>query len=106
MNKLTNKSYKDYKKLSRYQNFPYYYNNITKKYQYGTVSWLTESTPHQNYIVQKNDTLDLLSLRAYGTPIYYWIIASFNRIVDPFKPLVPGTTIKIPTKSTIEFEDY
>lgn len=106
MPKLINKSYKDYNKLSRYQNFPYYYNTITKKYQYGTITWLNKDTPFQYYIVQKNDTLDLISLRAYGTPIYYWIIASFNRIVDPFKSLKPGTKLKIPTKSTIEFEDY
>ena len=106
MGKLVDKSYKNYDKLSRYSNIPYWYNLNTQKYTYGTVSWLSDDTSYENYIIQQGDTLDTLSLRAYGSPIYYWIIASFNRIRDPFEQLKVGEKIKIPTKSVIHFEEY
>lgn len=106
MEKLINKSYKKYDIFSRYELVPYYYNTYTKKYTYGSSSWLDDTTVYQNYKIEANDTLDSLSLRAYGTPIYYWIIASFNRILDPFEPLEVGSIIKIPSKTSIVFEEY
>ena len=106
MEKLIDKNYKTYKKLSRYAYVPYYYNVETDKYTYGTCSWLSDKTVYQNYTVQPNDTLDTLSLRAYGSPIYYWIIASFNHIIDPFQPLKVGSVIKIPSRTSIVFEEY
>ena len=36
---------------------------------------------------------------------YYWIIADFNRIQDPFINLPVGYTIKIPVLSNIEFKE-
>ena len=71
---------------------------------YGTTSYLKEDTPHQNYIVKRNDTWDLLALENYNSPIYYWILLDFNRVQDPFEELKEGQQIKIPTLSTIEFE--
>ena len=106
MEKLIEKTYRNYDILSRYENVPYYYNTYTNKYTYGSSTWLNDDTVYQNYIVEANDTLDVLSLRAYGSPIYYWIIASFNRILDPFEPLEVGSTIKIPTITSISFEEY
>ena len=41
---LTNKKYKDYSYMSRYNNFPYYWDTIDKKYVYGTTSWLNDET--------------------------------------------------------------
>lgn len=106
MDKFIDKQYKDYEKLSRYSVVPYFYNVDTKKYTYGTCSWLSEETPYQNYTVEMDDTLDSISLRAYGSPIYYWIIASFNRMTDCLQPLTVGDIIKIPSKSAIQFEEY
>ena len=51
------------------------------------------------------DTWDNLSLLYYGNPTYYWVICSFNRVQDPFKELVVGEKIKIPTISVIKFLD-
>ena len=102
---LVDQNYKNYDKLSRYSYLPYFYNKNTNKYNFVTGAWLDNTTPYQNYVIQKNDTLDTLSLRAYGSPLYYWIIASFNRINDPFQELKEGIVIKIPSKSTIVFED-
>ena len=58
----------------------------------------------QTYIVQKGDTLDSLALHYYNIPTLYWIIASFNHIQDPYKNLVVGSTLKIPSISNIEFD--
>ena len=100
---LKDKTYKAYDKLSRYNNFPYYYHPIDNKYIYGTTAYLKDTTPYVVHIVKKNDTLDSLALFYYNNPTYYWIIADFNRIIDPYEPLTVGTQIKIPSFSNIEF---
>ena len=105
MDILKNKSYKQYNKLSRYSNFPYYYNTLDKRYIYGTTKYLKNTTSYRNHKIEYGDTLDSLALKYYNNPTYYWIICSFNRIQDPFKNLVVGEFIKIPSISNIEYED-
>lgn len=102
---LTNKSYKQYDRLSRYQQFPYYYNNKDKKYIYGTTQQLNQDTPYTVYEVKHNDTYDSLQLKFYHNPTYYWIICDFNRIRDPFEIPKVGSALKIPSVSQIEFQD-
>ena len=46
---LTQKTYKKYDKISRYANFPCYYNITDLKYQYGTTAQLDDSTPYIMY---------------------------------------------------------
>ena len=104
MDILKNKTYKDYTRLSRYNQFPYYYHTLDDKYIYGTVAWLKDSTLYTSHIIKQAETLDSLALKYYNNPTYYWIIASFNHIADPFIKLVPGKIIKIPSISNIEFE--
>ena len=101
---LTQKTYKKYDRISRYANFPYYYNITDFKYQYGTTAQLDETTPYILYKVQKNDTLDYLALINYNNPTYFWVIADFNRIQDPYTALTPGDIIKIPVFSSIRFK--
>ena len=103
MDVLVDKSYKEYKRLSRYMNFPYYYNTLDKKYIYGTTAQLKDTTTHIIHIVKANDTFDSLALYYYGNPTYYWIICDFNHIQDPYQELVVGEEIKIPTFSMIEY---
>ena len=44
--------------------------------------------------------LDLVSLKFYGTPKYWWILANYNRRENPF--LLPyGTIIKVPSFTTL-----
>ena len=102
-NVLTQKSYIQYQKLSRYNNIPYYYHKLDNKYVYATGYNLDINTPFITTIVQKNDTLDSLALQYYNNPTYFWIIADFNRINDPYTQLIEGTTIKIPSFSAIRF---
>lgn len=105
MNVLTNERYLNYDKLSRYSQFPYFYNKLDNKYICGTTSYLKDTTNYQVYIVQPNDTYDSIALRAYGNPTYYWIICSFNHIQDAFSIPIPGSQLKLPVMTDIEFEE-
>lgn len=105
MDVLTNKSYKQYTKLSRYTTIPYFYHTVDKKYIYGTSKYLKNTTPYTSYTIKYGDTLDSLALDFYNNPTLYWIICSFNHIQDPFITLKEGDIIKIPSLSTIEYED-
>lgn len=104
MEVLRDKSYKNYTYISRYSGVPYYYHSFDDRYVYGTTFQLSENTPFQTYEVRVGDTLDNLALHFYGAPIFYWVIADFNRIRDPFIKLTPGDRIRIPTLTMIEFD--
>lgn len=104
-NSTTDKYTKNYTKVSRYSSIPYYYNKVDKRFFYGTVKNLRTDTPHRIHKIVDGDSLDSLALYYYNNPTYYWIIADFNRIRDPFETLSIGSHIKIPTFSSIEFED-
>lgn len=104
MNILTDKQYKNYDRLSRYEIFPTYYNTVDNKYFYGTTAQLSTDTPFISHKVSQNDTWDSLALYYYGNPTYYWIICDFNRIQDPLSRPKLNTIIKIPTFSAIKFD--
>ena len=104
MQVLTNKTYKQYEKLSRYSVTPYYYHTLDNKYIYGTASQLKDDTLYTLYTIQPKDTLDSLALHFYNNPTLYWIICDFNRINDPYINLIPGSQLKIPSLSNIEFK--
>lgn len=104
MNVLTDKSYRTYKNVSRYSNFPYYYNSLDNKYIYGTTAHLDDSTPYNIHLTSRNDSLDKMALKYYNNPTLYWVIADFNRIQDPFIIFSEGVSIRIPVFSTIVFE--
>ena len=101
---LSNKSYRQYTKISRYSPFPYYYHKKDDKYIYGKTSYLRDDTLFTTYVVKRNDTLDSIALEFYNNPTLYWIICSFNIIQDPFKQLKEGQKLKIPALSNIEFK--
>lgn len=104
MDVLTNKAFKTYLRLSRYSNYPYYYNTLDDKYIYGITSNLSDSTPYSIHTVAQNDTFDSLALKYYNNPTYFWIIADYNRYNDPYvRPLI-GTKLKIPSLSELIFE--
>lgn len=102
---LTNKQFKTYTKISRYSGVPFYFNTIDNRYQYGVGTNLRTDTAHKVHKVIEGDTLDTLALYYYNNPTYFWIIAEYNRIQDPYEQLEIGSRIKIPTFSTIEFEE-
>ena len=100
-----NRQYKTYDKVSRYQVFPIYYNTKDGKYFHGITSHLlTDDMTYVAHKVKMGDTLDTLALYYYNNPTYYWVIADFNKIRDPYESLVVGTVLKIPTFSNIAFD--
>ena len=106
MDVLKDKSQKRYKYISRYTPFAYYYHTLDNKYIYATTSQLNENVTYVAHKVNESDTLDSLSLKYYGRPDYYWIIADFNRIQDPYMKLFGRfDTLKIPTLSDITFKE-
>ena len=105
MNILKNKNYIDYDNISRYTSIPFYYHSIDNKYIYGITKHLNTDTDYVLHPIKDSDTLDFLSLKYYGRPDLYWIIADFNRIQDPFISLYPNyKSIKIPSLSNLSYE--
>lgn len=106
MNSLKNKTRRDYDYLSRYAAFPFYYNVEDNKYIYGLSKRLKQVSSYVVINIDMSSTLENLAVKYYGRPDYYWIIADYNRIQDPFLPLYPRyTTLKLPSISAIAFEE-
>lgn len=105
MDVLKDKQTKTYSYISRYSGFPFFYNTQDNKYIYGVTSQLDTNITYVAHPVIQSDTLESLSLKYYGRPDYYWIIADFNRIQDPFIKLIEHYEIlNIPSLSNITFE--
>lgn len=105
MDVLVNKQYSNYGKTSRYNDVPYYYHIEDNKYTRGYTKHLSKDSSYTVYKVEKNDTLDSIALLYYNNPTYYWVIADYNRIIDPYAELIEGTLLQIPSLSTIRFEE-
>nr|DAJ89554.1 MAG TPA: baseplate wedge protein [Caudoviricetes sp.] len=106
MDVLTNKNYNIYGYTCRYTIVPYYYNTEDKKYTYGITTNISKNTTYVAHKVKDTDTLDYLALKYYNNPTYYWVIANFNDILDPYIKLVEYfSVIKIPNISGITFEE-
>ena len=104
MDTLKDKRYNNFEYLSRYTNIPYYYDTIGDNEIFGIGTNLKNNTEFVTHKIKSNDTLDSLALKYYNNPTFWWVIAYFNDIQDPFKPLrLRYETIKIPSISSIEF---
>ena len=106
MEKLTNKKYNQYDYNSRYTGIPYYYDTEKSREVYGIGEQMSKDAPFVAHKVKSDDTLDALALTYYNNPTYWWIIAYFNNIIDPFIQLsTKYTVIKIPNISSIKFKN-
>ena len=105
MDKISEKTYKDYNYISRYAPFPYYYNESDKKYMQGLTSQLRDNATYVLHKVEVGETLDSIALDNYSNSTYFWVIADFNHIRDPFAKLEVGTMLKIPTLASISFQE-
>ena len=104
MDTLKNKTYANFDYLSRYSNTPYYYDTLADRQIYGIGTNIKTNAEFLTHVLKSNDTLESLSLKYYNNPTFWWVIAYFNDIQDPFKPLLSKyNTIKIPSISNIEF---
>lgn len=106
MDKLTNKRVETYDYISRYSGIPYYYDEEKGSDIYGLTRKLNKETSYVSHTLKPNDTLDYLALKYYNNPTFWWAIAYFNSITDPFIRLqTKMKVIKIPAISSIIFED-
>ena len=101
---LSNKSFKTYKNTSRYAVVPYYYNNADNKYLYVNIPRLKDNIPFIIYKTDVNDTCDTIALKFYNNPTLYWIIADFNKILNPYVKFEKGSKILVPNYSSLEFD--
>ena len=101
---LKGKQYKEYNTISRYTYFPFYYVTEDNKYNFGITSHLKQDVKYVSHPVVTGDTLDTLALYYYNNPTYFWVIADFNRIKDPYEELTVGSIINIPTFSDVEYD--
>ena len=56
---------------------------------------------NREYTVNPGDTWQNISLRFLGAAELWWIIAEFNRVLDPFEELWPGRRLIIPSATRI-----
>lgn len=56
---------------------------------------------YNEYIIKDGDRWDRLSYKFYGTPHLWWLLASYNKVIDPFTSLVVGEKLKILRVETI-----
>lgn len=104
MDTLKNKTYGTFDYLTRYAGVPNYYYTLDERDYVGIGTPMSKDTPWVAHKVKLEDTLDSLALEYYNNPTYWWVIAEFNTIEDPFIALY-GTyqTLKIPSINSIEF---
>lgn len=94
------KIYKEYNYVSRYASLPFYYDK--EKYVYGIGKKVDKDQPYTTHYVSDGDTLEKLALDYYGRPDYYWAIAQFNNIIDPYEDLSHYAILLIPSKAGIK----
>ena len=104
MDTLTDKVFATYGYLSRYANVPYYFDNLVGREVYGIGTNLKTTTEYVTHKLKSSDTLNSLSLKYYNNPTFWWVIAYFNNIQDPFKPLIDKYEIvRIPNIASVAF---
>lgn len=104
MDDLTNKRTASFDYISRYASTPYYFNTRTQRDIMGLSHNLIRTTAYVSHVVKQEDTLASLALKYYNNPSYWWVIANFNRITDPFIKLSKFyKTLSIPSISSISF---
>lgn len=105
MDILKDKQTRQYDYISRYAGFPFYYNTQDNKYIYGLTNQLSQNVRYVTHTVKQSDTLDYLANYYYGRPDYFWVIADFNRIQDPFITLWKNyNVIKVPSLADVYYE--
>ena len=46
--------------------------------------------------------LDIIATLFFGDPRYWWVIAQYNSVLDPFDEIIEGATIYIPSIERVE----
>lgn len=51
---------------------------------------------YKTIVIESDLSLDEISFKQYGTPLYYWAIGEANNISDPFIKIAKGTKLRVP----------
>lgn len=81
--------------LNRYANIPTFEDARGDTYS-SRYKRLPKSTAYFILKLDKPTTLDALSVKQYGTPVLFWLIADLNDFIDPTILLPAGSVVKIP----------
>lgn len=104
MDILKNKAYDNFNYLNRYSKVPHYYNTVDDREISGIGLNMLKDALYTRHKIKESDTLEYLSLKYYNDPTFWWVIAYFNDIQDPFIILKDHfTTILIPNIMSVEF---
>ncbi len=57
----------------------------------------TDTYIYHNVSELERNRIDIVALKYYEDPTYWWIIAVANQLINPFI-ITPGTVLKVPTK--------
>lgn len=94
---------------SLYNKFSRYVGGGTSEQANGKIEWWERNEfPTSNtdivYVVENfyEGRLDLISAVFYNEPRWWWIIAQYNNILDPFGEIIAGRTLLIPSKDRIQ----
>ena len=68
--------------------------NIFRSYSVPSEIYNNESL-FDYYTVTEDDWLENISYVHYGTPYLWWIVALFNKIVNPFEGLHEGQVLRV-----------
>lgn len=95
---------KDYSTSSRYNIIRTCFDTDTNERYLETYNQVSipDSSDDQYHIVDTSETnrLDMISLRYYNTPGYWWAIALANQLIDPFI-VEAGVILRIPSLLTL-----
>lgn len=106
MDTLKNKKFASFDYLSRYTGVPYYFDTRNNCEVFGIGEQMDKTSEYVTHKVAVGDTLDKLALKYYNNPTYWWVIAYFNTILDPFINLkLHYQTLRIPNISSITFKN-
>lgn len=106
MDTFKNKRFGSFNYTSRYTGIAYYYDSEAQKDVYGIVKPMQKGTSWIAHKLKQEDSLDSLALKYYNNPTFWWVIAFFNNINDPFIKLNEHfDIIRIPNISSIVFGD-
>lgn len=73
---------------------------ITGRHRLPKTNW----PDNRAHTVREGDTLWGLAYEYLGSAEFWWVIADFNRIMDPWQPLEPGQVLVIPSERTLREE--
>ena len=102
MRKITKYGTPKYTYFSRYTATAVYFHLEDRKFFLETYKAVTANNDGVIHTLMPGDTLDTLALKYYGSPIYWWIIADINNILD-INDIPVGTELRIPQIANVEF---